>query len=82
MTTTMISKGSVEFKGLTIELGKPVLVDGRKGTPFLAWVRDGLTPDRIVTIPHTTVRIKWDHTYMPSDFSDVYGKQVTIEAAL
>lgn len=82
MTTTMINTGSVKFKGAEIEMGKPYLVNGRKGVPFLAWVRDGKSADGFVTIPHTTIRFKWDNTYMPSDFSDVYGKQANIEVAL
>lgn len=65
-----ITSGAVEFMGRQIVLGQPVLVDGRKGIPFLAWVK---------TDPaHTTVRVKWDNTYMPSDFSDRYGRKATI----
>lgn len=71
MTTTMLTKGSVKFQGQTVEFGKPVLVNGKKGTPFMAWVR---------TFPaHTTIRIKWEDTYMPSDFSNVYGRKAKIE---
>lgn len=71
MATQMINKGSVEFQGQTIEFGKPVLVNGRQGVPFLAWVRD----------QHTTIRVKWSNTYMPSDFSDRFGPRAVIAAA-
>ena len=79
MATQMITTGAVKFNGNVIELGKPVLVNGRKGTPFLAWVRDGVTPDGFQTAPSTEVRFKWDGTYMPSDFSDRHGPKAVIE---
>lgn len=80
MATQMIHTGAVQFKGSMIELGKPYLVSGRKGVPFLAWVRDGMSnlPNGFAPKPSTTIRFKWDNTYMPSDFIDVFGKQVTI----
>jgi hypothetical protein len=78
MATQMITNGKVPFNGVMLEMGKPVLVDGRKGTPFLAWIRNGVTPDGIQTQPSTEVRFKWDGTYMPSDYSDAYGRKVVI----
>lgn len=82
MATKMFTKGSVEFNGQMIELGRPALVNGRKGTPFMAWARDGVSPDGIKGHPTVTVRVKWTNTYMPSDFCDVRCKRVTIASEL
>jgi hypothetical protein len=79
MATKMITTGAVEFNGATIELGKSVLVNGRKGTPFLAWIRDGVSPDGFQSRPSTDVRFKWEGTYMPSDFSTLDRKAARIE---
>lgn len=78
MATQTIITGTVQFNGVTLELGKPYWVNGRKGTPFMAWVRDGVTPDGFQTQPSTIVRFKWANTYMPSDFDDKRGCKVVI----
>jgi hypothetical protein len=82
MATQMITKGSVQFNGQTVELGKPVLVNGRLGKPFMAWVRDGVSPDGLKGQPSVTVRVKWDNTYMPSDFNDRFGPKATFASEL
>lgn len=68
MATKMLTRGAVQFGGQEIALGRASLVNGRMGTPFMAWVR----PEG------TTIRVKWasKHTYMPSDFSERYGPTV------
>ena len=78
MATTTLIKGNVQFNGVTVELGSPVLVNGRKGVPFMAWVRDGVSPDGIKGQPSTTVRFKWADTYMPSDFCDRHGRKAVV----
>lgn len=80
MATKMITKGSVQFQGMTIELGKPVLVNGRKGVPFMAWQfpAGGSRGAKA----STEIRVKWENTYMPSDFSDVFGKRAVIEVVV
>lgn len=81
MATKMLTKGDVEFNGQVIKLGKDYLVNGRKGRPFLAWVRDGKSnlPVGFTPKPSTTVRFKWDGTYMPSDFVSNFGRQPAIQ---
>ncbi len=83
MATKMLTKGAVQFNGQTIQLGWPVLVDGREGRVMLAWVRDGVTPDGTQSQPSVTIRVKWitKLTDMPSDFCDVAGERVIIEQA-
>lgn len=81
MATQTITKGQVQFNGVTLEMGEPVLVDGRKGVPFMAWIRDGMSnlPAGFTPKPSTTVRFKWEGTYMPSDFVTNFGRQPIIE---
>jgi len=72
MATKMITKGSVQFNGEAVALGQPMTFDGKTGVPFMAWVRDGVTPDGFKAQPaSTTIRVKWAHTYMPSDFTQI-----------
>ena len=83
MATKTLINGTVDFNGLAIELGKPVLINGRRAVPFMAWVRDdaeatycGLQPK-----PHTDVRFKFEKGsgYRLEDFNTRYGKRAVIE---
>lgn len=80
MATQTITKGQVQFNDVMLELGKPVLVNGCRGVPFMAWVRDGMSnlPSGFTPKPSTTVRFKWEGTYMPSDFVTNFGRQPII----